>query len=101
MKRRPSAAALLIKKVYDAVHMVLWASLVAFVSWFVVFVLPKLPDTRARTEMARDHEIAAEVDLYCGKLGMGQKTPMYQQCISYLQEYRAKVEQRIADENVF
>jgi|SRR5581483_2785623 len=101
MKRNPSATALLLKKIYDTVHMMLWAILVAFVSWFIVFVVPKLPQIQAQAEVLRDHEIAEEEDLYCGKLGMGPKTPMYQRCTSYLQEYRAKIEQRLANENVF
>ena len=101
MRRNSSAAALVIKKIYDTVHMILWAILVAFVLWFTAFIVPKLPEIRAQAEILQHDEIAAEDNLYCGKLGMGAKTAMYQQCISYLQEYRAKIEQRIANENVF
>jgi len=82
---------------YDHVHMVAWASLVAFVSWLCVFVLPKVPEIGARAEMLHDNEVAAEEDLYCGKLGMGPGTARYHQCVSYLGEYRAKIEQRIGD----
>lgn len=91
----------LIQKIYDEVHAALWAVLVAFVCWFVVFVVPKLPEIHARAEMLRDHAIAAEEDSYCGKLQIGPKTPMYRQCISYLHDYRATIEQHIADENLF
>ena len=49
--------------------------------------------------MRRNREIAAEQDFYCGKLGMGPGTAIYHKCITYLEEYRAKVERRIADEN--
>jgi hypothetical protein len=49
--------------------------------------------------MVRDHELATEQDRYCGNLGMGQKTTMYRSCISELDQYRAKIRRRIADEN--
>jgi hypothetical protein len=89
------------RKIYDEIHMALWASLVAFVAWFLLFAAPKLPEARAEAEAARMHEIAGEQDLCCGRLGMGPQTPDYQRCISYLQEYRARVERRLADETEF
>lgn len=87
-----------IQKIYDEIHAALWAILLAFVLWFSVVVVPMLPELRARAEMLRDHEIATEQDMYCGKLGMGPKTTMYRQCISGLEEYRSKIQQRSADE---
>ena len=90
----------LIQKIYDEVHAVLWAMLVAFVMWFSVVVVPTLPQIYARAEILQDHGVATEQDMYCGKLGMGSKTPMYRKCISSLQEYRAKIRQDIADESV-
>jgi len=89
----------LIQKIYEEVHIALWAILVAFVSWFLLFAVPKLPEARARAEAFRANEIVGEQDLFCEKLGMEAKTPGYQKCISSLQEYRARVEQRLADEN--
>lgn len=102
MKLRRQATVSQISKIYDHVHMVAWACLVAFVSWFCVFVLPKAPEIRVRAEMLHDNEVAVEEDLYCGKLGMGPRNALYRHCISYLGEYRAKIEQRIATEtNLF
>lgn len=88
----------LIQKIYDDVHAVLWAILVAFVLWFSVVVVPTLPEMRARAEILHDHEIATEQDFYCEKWGMGPKTTMYRQCILNLKEYRAVVQQDIAEE---
>ena len=91
-----------ILNIFDNVQMALAAILVAFVLWFWVVVVPKLPEIHARAAMLRDHEIATEQDLYCGKLRMGPRTATYHQCIAYLQEYRAEIQQRIADEaNLF
>ena len=79
--------------------MILWAVFVAVVSWFLVFVVPKLPEIRARSERRHNQEIAAEQDFYCAKLGMGAGRAMYHQCILNLEDYRAEMERRIADEN--
>lgn len=89
----------LLRKICDELHAALWAILVAFVLWFSVVVAPTLPEMRARAEMLQDHEIALEQDLYCGKLGIGPGTTMYHQCVSDLEEYRAKIRERIADES--
>lgn len=92
---------ILAKRIYDNLHMALWATLTAFVLWFVVFVVPHLPEIHARAEGLRGQEAAAEQDLYCGKLGMGPNSAMYDRCISDLAEYRSRVEQRMADESDF
>lgn len=89
----------LIQKIYDDVHAALWAVLVAFVLWFSAVVVPMLPQIHARAEMLHDHEIATEQDAYCEKLGMGPKTPTYRKCVSSLDQYRARIQQRIADES--
>ncbi len=88
----------LARSIYDNVHLALWAALVAFVLYFVAFVAPKLPEVAARAERLRIQEIAAEHEQYCAKWQMGLGTKMHDQCILNLQEFRAKVEQRIADE---
>jgi len=98
MKRNRNATRLLIQKIYDNVHAAARAILIAFVLWFLVVVVPKMPEIHAQADVLRDNEIAAEQHLYCGKLGMAPRTAMYYQCISYLAEYRAKIQQRIADE---
>ncbi len=92
---------LLIRKIYDEVHMALWAVLAACVLWFLLVAVPKLPEARARADALRVHEINEEQDSFCGQLGMGAETPGYRQCLSRLQEYRARIERRIADENQF
>ena len=89
----------LIQKIYDDVHAALWAILVAFVLWFWVVVVPTLQQIHARAEMLHDHEIAAEQDAVCGKLGMGSQTTMYRNCISNLEAYRATMQRRITYES--
>jgi len=83
---------------YDAVHMVLWASLTAFVLYFIGFVMPKIPAAHARAEALRVHEILAENEFYCRKLGMGTRAPGHDQCILDLQAFRAMAEKRVLEE---
>ncbi len=88
-------------RIYDNVHAALWAALGVFVLYFAFFVGPKIPENRARAESQRVLEISAEHNFYCEKLGMGAETQAHSQCILNLQAFRAKVEQRFADETNF
>ncbi len=99
MKSNDSLA--LARSIYDNVHLALWAILVAFVLYFLAFIAPNLPEAAAQAERFRIQEIAAEHDQYCAKWQMGAGTKMHNQCILDLQEFRAKVEKRIADEQFF
>ena len=88
-------------RVYDEVNAALWAVLVAFLIYFIVFIAPKLPETLARAESQRILGIAAEHNFYCDKLGMGVGMTGHAQCIRDLQAFRTSVETRIADEMSF
>jgi hypothetical protein len=88
----------IIHRTYDNVHAALWAALLVFVLYFAVFVAPKLPEARARAESQRILEISTESRFYCKKWKMLEGTHENAQCRLDLQEIRAKVEQRIADD---
>jgi len=85
------------QSIYDYVHLALWATLVAFVVFFLAFIAPKLPEAAARAKALRIQEISNENEGYCTKWQMGLGTKMHDQCIFDLQELRAKVESRLAD----
>ena len=85
------------QSIYDYVHLTLWATLVAFVVFFLAFIAPKLPEAAARAKALRIQEISNENEGYCTKWQMGLGTKMHDQCIFDLQELRAKVESRLAD----
>jgi hypothetical protein len=87
----------IVQSVYDYVHLALWAALVAFVLFFLAFIAPRLPEAAARAERFRVQEISQENENYCAKWQMGPGTKMHDQCISDLQELRAKIENRFAD----
>jgi hypothetical protein len=97
MKMQSNGTLTLVQSIYDHVHLALWATLAAFVAFFVAFVAPRLPQTAARAEALRIQEIAQENEGYCAKWQMGIGTEMHDQCVSDLQELRWKIEDRLAD----
>lgn len=92
-------AVVVLRRVYDEVHLALWAALTAFVVYFAAFVAPDLPRIHARAQTLRAQAAAAEQNSACANLGMGPKSPMYDRCIADLQQYRAHIEQQLADES--
>jgi len=87
-----------IHAIYDNVHAALWALLCAFVVWTVVVVVPKLPAAREKFERVRAQEIAVENKFYCEKWGMPVGTHTHTLCTLDLQQLRAKIAKRMADE---
>jgi hypothetical protein len=86
-----------VQSIYDYVHLALWATLAAFVVFFLAFTAPRLPQAVARAEALRIQEISQGNEAYCAKWQMGLGTKMHDQCIFDLQELRAKVDNRFAD----
>jgi hypothetical protein len=89
-----------IHRVYDSVHMALWALLVAG-AVFLLLHIPQMRDARAIDEARRALEISQENKLYCEKWGMRAGTHEHIICTMDLDAIRARVEQRIADDNQF
>ncbi len=86
--------------IHDFINTALWAALAAATIYFVVMVIPAIPEARARWEARRIHEINEEYNYYCRNLGMGLGLPHHDECILNLQEFRTKVEQRIIAEDL-
>jgi hypothetical protein len=84
-----------VQSIYDYVHLALWATLAAFVVFFLAFIAPRLPEAAARAEALRIQEIAQENEGYCAKWQMGLGTKMHDQCLSDLQELRSKIHDRV------
>lgn len=88
-----------VRRVYDEVHLALWAALTAFIVYFAAFVVPDLPRIHVRAQTLQAQPAAAEQNSVCGKLGMGPKSPMYDRCVADLRQYRAHIEQQLADDS--
>ena len=87
----------IVQSIYDYVHLALWATLAAFVVFFLAFIAPRLPEAVARAERLRIQEISQENEDYCAKWQMGLGTKMHGQCLLDLQELRWKIQKRFAD----
>jgi hypothetical protein len=96
-KMKSNGTLALVQSIYDYVHLALWATLAAFVVFFLAFIAPKLPEAASRAEALRLQEISQENESYCAKWQMSLGTKMHDQCISDLQELRWKTENRFAD----
>lgn len=86
------------RAVYHEVHLALWAALTAFAIYFAAFVAPKLPAFEAAAQRQRIVRIAAVDAAYCAKWRMGPQSARHDECISDLQQLRARIENRFADE---
>ncbi len=86
-----------IRRLYDFVERVLWASLVAFVLYVAIFLLPHLAENARRAESIRALNVAAENRAFCEKMGMKQRTHEYLLCTMDLQQLREKIRQEYAD----
>jgi Na+/H+ antiporter NhaC len=88
----------LIGHVYNNVYAALWATLLAFVIYLGIFVIPMMPSIQEH-QRVRAQEIADENALYCKKLNMKVGTQAFNECLLVLGDFRLKVEQRISSEN--
>jgi hypothetical protein len=87
----------IVSRVYDNVEIALWAMLLAFVIYFVAFILPKLPEIQAQQERIRVEEIGVENASLCEELGTKRGADKYNQCLLAVGAFRAKVEKRLND----
>jgi len=62
----------LLGRIYDHVELALWASLLAGVAVFAVFVVPGLPAAQQRNEAERVAAFEHECEFYCTKWGLGE-----------------------------
>jgi hypothetical protein len=83
-----------ISKVYDYVHVMLWSSLAALLFFFAVYSLPRVRAFQAEMQATRIIDLAAEDEALCTKLAMGKGTPVHDQCLPAVQEFRAAVGKR-------
>jgi hypothetical protein len=88
----------LLSDIYDTVHMALWSLLIAFVIFFCVFTLPRIPRLQTEMQAKRISELSAEDRSYCEKWGFAHGTQNHAACILDLEKLRAKIDQRASDE---
>ena len=89
------------QRAYDTVEIALWAGLLAFVIFFVVFVAPSVPKNQAIQETARLHALGDEQEHYCEKWGKRAGTREHALCVLDLQQYRATIERQLLASSLY
>jgi hypothetical protein len=82
------------------VHVALWSMLTA-VALFLILSIPRMTATQLAAAHQRALNVAEENKRYCEKWGMEPGTHEHTLCTLDLQELRARIEQRIADDMAF
>jgi hypothetical protein len=88
-----------IGRVYDLLHLALWSLLIAFLLFFALIVLPKVPARQARQQAMRMLQNEAEYDAYCRGWGLMPGTRLYAQCLTDLAQFRRSVETQFVENN--
>jgi len=89
-----------IGKVYDYVHVMLWSGLAALLIFLALYTLPNVRAFQAKIQAARIIDTAAEDEALCTGLAMGKRTPAHDQCcLPAVQQFRAAVVKRLADDS--
>jgi hypothetical protein len=88
-----------IRQIYDTVHTALWVLLAAYVA-IIILSIPRMQDTRAMIERERAQQISEENRFFCEKWGLQVNTHKHVICTMDLNDIRAGVEQRLAEDIV-
>jgi hypothetical protein len=89
-----------VRRITEIAPTVLWA-LAAAAAAIMIMYFPRILEARATIERQRAQEITEENRAYCEKWGLKAGTHEHTLCTLDLQEIRAKVEQRVADDLAF
>src|SRR5262245_60729157 len=87
----------IVSRVYDHVEIALWATLFAFVIYFIVFTMPNVAETQAQRERIRMQENAIQDAAFCEKLDIKRGNTKYDQCLLDMGQFRFNVEKRFLD----
>jgi hypothetical protein len=88
------------QRIFSIVHVALWSLLTA-VMLFLILNIPRMSAAQSAAAHQRALNIAEENRSYCEKWGMEPGTHEHTLCTLDLQELRARIEQRIADDMAF
>lgn len=88
-------------RIYDAIELALWASLIAGLFVFALFIVPGIPAAQQRSAAARAAAFEHECEFYCSKWGMPAGSRRHEGCISDLKQFSRAVIKRIEEDDVF
>jgi hypothetical protein len=88
------------QRIFSIVHLSLWSLLTA-VALYLIIGIPRMSAVQSAAAHQRVLNIAEENRRYCEKWGMEPGTHEHTLCTLDLQELRARIAQRIADDMAF
>ena len=91
----------LVGRIYDGIELALWASLIAGLVVFALFIVPGIPAAQQRAAAARAAEFEHECDFYCSKWGMPAGTRRHDRCMSDLKQFSRAVIKRLEEDDFF
>jgi hypothetical protein len=89
-----------VRRITEIAPTVLWALAAAWAAIMIMY-FPRILEARATIQRQRAQEITEENSAYCEKWGLKAGTHEHTLCTLDLQEIRAKVERRVADDLAF
>jgi hypothetical protein len=89
----------LASRIYDEVHLALWACAIAFAMFFAVFVAPKLPAAQAKAERQRILHDMSEDRQLCERWGLKPGTEVRQRCLLDLQKLRTEIRNQTEEQD--
>lgn len=95
---RHQRIAAVLRQTHWNVELALFSMLIAGLVLFVVLVLPRMPQARAKYEAERAAQIEAEHDFYCRRWRMTRGSEIYRGCMADLQRFRRSVEKQLAED---
>jgi len=98
---RAGRTSALLDRLYEHVELAMWASLVAGLIVFALFVVPGIPAAQHRIEVARSAAFEHQCDFYCARWGMPAGTPRHAQCMTDLRQFRESVVKTLAEDEPF
>jgi hypothetical protein len=90
----------IIRRIYDVVHTTVWVLVAVWVA-IIIINIPRLPEARAIVERQRAQQISEENRFYCEKWGLRANTHEHVICTMDLNDIRAQVDRRLAEDGSF
>jgi hypothetical protein len=85
-------------RLHSEIECALWATLLAGVLFFVVFVAPEIPAAQRRAAAAEAVQFISLCSQYCEKWGLPRGSLRHTECMQDLKQFRAEIEAKMGDE---
>jgi len=91
----------LVGRIYTGIELALWASLIAGLVVFALFIVPGIPAAQQHSVALRAAEFERECAFYCSKWGMPPGTRRHEHCMSDLKRFSRAIAKRVEKDDLF